>query len=154
MEIMLALQIISAIMQHERKYMKKKLTVKQKHRYTHQSNPLYSGKADFVKSKNATRISYIEDGSACKVMLEVNEQQAVLERIGNDLHTKLTFRNKERSDGFIATPYGTIDIQVYTYKYRKKDDVIAIEYDILVNEEVSDGYCMIWNMKEDKHESN
>lgn len=135
-------------------YMKKKLTVKQKHLYTQQSKILYSGTMDLYKKDNHARISYIEDGNACKVMLDSDENMLNLERISTDIHTRLSFINKEYTSGSIESAYGVIDVQIYTHKYIRKDDVIALEYDILINGEVTDGYRIIWNYREGIYESN
>lgn len=128
--------------------MEKKLKVKQQHRYTQQRQLLYDGKAEFHRDGNHVRISYKEDDSGSNVLLDADEKMLELERIGTDIHTKLTFMNKERSKGSIVSEYGTIELEVHTYKYIKKENVIALEYDILVDGEVTDGYRIIWSLQE------
>ena len=106
--------------------MKKHIVVKQKHLYTEERNLMFEGQAFFSDSDGCLRLSYTE------------------------LMTRLTFQHKKQTTGSVLSEFGTIDIGVFTHKYIKRENIIAIEYDILSGDEVTDGYRILWILKEDK----
>jgi len=114
--------------------MKKHIVVKQKHLYTEERNLMFEGQAFFSNSDGCLRLSYTERG---------------IKRDG-ELMTRLTFQHKKQTTGSVLSEFGTIDIGVFTHKYIKRENIIAIEYDILSGDEVTDGYRILWILKEDK----
>ena len=106
--------------------MKKHIVVKQKHLYTEERNLMFEGQAFFSDSNGCLRLSYTERGSNTAVSVEAE------------------------NEGSVLSEFGTIDIGVFTHKYIKRENIIAIEYDILSGDEVTDGYRILWILKEDK----
>ena len=129
--------------------MKKHIVVKQKHLYTEERNLMFEGQAFFSDSDGCLRLSYTERGSNTAVSVEAENEELRIQRDG-ELMTRLTFQHKKQTTGSILSEFGTIDIGVFTHKYIKRENIIAIEYDILRGDEVTDEYRILWILKEDK----
>ena len=128
--------------------MKKHLTVKQKHRYTNEKNLMFEGHVNLARNGSSLRIEYVEkDGASVKVIAD--DEGLHIERKG-EVITNLHFEMNEKTDGSVLSEFGTIDLEIYTYKYIRKDNIIALEYDILSGGEVTDGYRILWILKEDQ----
>lgn len=128
--------------------MKKHLTVKQKHRYTNEKNLMFEGHVNLVKNGSSQCIEYVEkDGASVKVIAD--DEGLHIKRKG-EVITNLHFEMNEKTSGSVLSEFGTIDLEIYTYKYIRKDNIIALEYDILSGGEVTDGYRILWILKEDQ----
>lgn len=130
--------------------MKKKVTVKRKHRYTLESDLMYRGISEFERKDDCIKLRYMEKNIPLEVQVEVDAylDHMELRRYG-ETKSNLLFKEKETTKGILSSAYGDIDIDLYTYRYIRKDTVITLEYDILSAGEVSGGYHIIWNMKEE-----
>lgn len=130
--------------------MKKVFLVKQQHRYTNERNVMYRGQGVYEHKNGCIRLYYEEQNKPSVISVEVKafEDYMELSRSGETKST-LCFKPKEKTMGTLSSVYGDIDIELYTYNYIRKDNVIRLEYDILNGEEVSSGYHIIWNIKED-----
>lgn len=131
--------------------MKKILAVKQKHLYTDEKNLMYQGEASYRVVDDTMYIEYKEQVTKADVCVKASKQQVCIIRSG-ELQSELWFVPKEKTSGKLLSEFGLIEIEIYTHKYIRKDNVIALEYDILVEREVTDGYRVIWNIKEDMKE--
>ena len=129
--------------------MKKHIVVKQKHLYTEERNLMFEGQAFFSDSNGCLRLSYTERGSNTAVSVEAENEGLRIQRDG-ELMTRLTFQHKKQTTGSVLSEFGTIDIGVFTHKYIKRENIIAIEYDILSGDEVTEGSRIPWILKEDK----
>lgn len=129
--------------------MKKNIKVNQKHRYTKKRNVMYNGAASLQNKSDCLLVEYEEVHSHTKVLLWAYDSHMELKRNDSEMCTALTFAPNKKTMGTITSMYGVIEVEIFTYKYIKKQDVIALEYDVLVKDEVSDGYAIIWNMKEE-----
>lgn len=129
--------------------MKKHIVVKQKHLYTEERNLMFEGQAFFSNSDGCLRLSYTEHGSNTMVSVEAEEGELRIKRDG-EIITRLTFQHQKQTTGSILSEFGMIDIGVFTHKYIKRENIIAIEYDVLSGGEVTDGYRILWILKEDK----
>ena len=129
--------------------MKKHIVVKQKHLYTEERNLMFEGQAFFSDSNGCLRLSYTERGSNTAVSVEAENEGLRIQRDG-ELMTRLTFQHKKQTTGSVLSEFGTIDIGVFTHKYIKRENIIAIEYDILSGGEVTDGYRILWIIKEEQ----
>ena len=144
--------INSAIMLNEcGEDMKKYVNVKQKHLYTNERNVMFDGYAIYYKEHEEMRLEYKEEDGHTKVSVCAADSSLKIERTSKEMCTSLSFLPNKTTKGFVRSEFGTIDLQVYTHKYIRKDSIIAIEYDILIEGEVSDGYRIIWNVKEDMY---
>ena len=128
--------------------MEKYIVVKQKHLYTNERYLMYEGQAFFSNKDGCLRLSYKEKDSDTKVTINAKNDELMIERKG-ELITRLSFQYHETTTGSVMSEFGMFDIGVYTHKYIKKENIIAIEYDILSGDEVTDGYRIIWVIKED-----
>lgn len=129
--------------------MEKYVVVKQKHLYNGDRNLMFKGSAFFSQKDDCLVLSYKEKDQKTEVRVEAKKEQLCIERKG-EIITHLTFRPKEVTKGSILSVYGTMEIDVFTHKYIKKENIIAIEYDIRSGEETVEGYRIIWSMKEDQ----
>ena len=80
--------------------------------------------------------------------IEAKNDGLKIERKG-ELITQLSFEHNKTTTGSVMSEFGIFDIGVFTHKYIKKENIIAIEYDILSGDEVTDGYRILWVIKED-----
>ena len=129
--------------------MKKHLIVKQKDRYTDEKNLMFDGYVDFMKKGSLISIEYVEKDQTTTVKVKADDDELQLERKG-EIQTQLLVRHKETTIGSVLSEFGTIELGIYTHKYIRKDNIIALEYDILSEGEVTDGYRILWILKEDQ----
>lgn len=129
--------------------MKKYASVKQKHLYNGQRKLMYEGQVAFYKEEEGSRICYMEKDGEASVELWAGCSELKLVRKSAGLVTTLLFDPCRTTAGSVLSEFGVIDLEICTHKYIKKDNIIAIEYDVLTNGEVSDGYRIIWNLKEE-----
>lgn len=128
--------------------MKKYIVVKQKHLYTNERYLMYEGQAFFSNKDGCLSLSYKEKDSDTKVTIEARNDGLKIKRKG-ELVTQLSFEHNKTTTGSVMSEFGMFDIGVFTHKYIKKENIIAIEYDILSGDEVTDGYRILWVIKED-----
>lgn len=131
--------------------MNRNIKVSQKHRYTKDRNILYKGEAKIHNNDEFLKLSYIESTGAT-ITLQAYANYMELIREHQDMKTSLIFRQEQCSEGSVTSNLGTIPITVKTFKYIKNDKMIALEYDIMIQDEVSDGFVIIWNLTEELHE--
>lgn len=129
--------------------MKKYLTAKQTHRFTKEKNLMFQGHADYEKKGSVLTIHYKEKDQRTNVTVTIQDDVLQIERHG-ELLTRLEFRPLEKTKGSVLSEFGTIDLEIYTHKYIRKEHTIALEYDILTGGEVTDGYRILWITKEDQ----
>lgn len=128
--------------------MRKLVTVKQSDLITNEKNILYKGYIELLNTMDGITLEYLENDKSTKVRITFDDEQMHLLRQG-DMITDLCFREHEKTKGSITSSYGVMDLEVYTHKYIRKDSIIAIEYDILTNDEVVSKFRMICMLKED-----
>ena len=128
--------------------MKKYLTVKQTHRYTNEKNLMFQGHANYEQKAYGLCISYKEDEQT-SVTVMIQDDEISIKREGEFI-TSLMFRNLEKTQGSVLSEFGTIDLEIYTHKYIRKENIVALEYDILSGGNVTDGYRILWITKEDQ----
>jgi len=133
--------------------MKKKITVKRKHRYTNERDVLFQGLSDFEKHQDCIKLIYQEKNNEAQVQVAVSAYKDHMEihRQG-ETSSILMFEEGKRSKGVLTSPYGDMDIDLYTYRYIWKDTVITLEYDVMQGDAVIGGYRILWSIKEDRHE--
>lgn len=128
--------------------MKKKITVKQKHRYKKERILMYEGLTSFVHKEGCITLAYREQNNPADVVVSAYLDYAKICRKG-EVDSELLFLPQAKSKGCIHSPYGDIEIEIYTHTYIVRETGIVIEYDIIINDEVSDGYRILWQIKED-----
>lgn len=133
--------------------MKKRITVKRMHRHTKERDILYQGLSDFEKKNDCIKLSYQEENKEASVSVVVFAYQDHMElRRQGETSSSLCFIKGQRTKGVLSSPYSDIDIDLLTYQYICKENIITLEYDILNGEEVTGGYRIIWNIKEEYYE--
>lgn len=131
--------------------MKKYVVVKQKHLYTQERNLMFEGYAEVVKNDSYIALSYVESDQKTNVNLVAEQGMLKIKREG-EMNTDLNFCSAKKTRGCIMSEFGNIELSLFTHKYIKKENIIAIEYDILHEGMIVDGYRIIWMIKEDVHE--
>lgn len=130
--------------------MKKKVTVKRKHRYTLERDIMYRGVSEFERKDDCIKLRYVEKNIPLEVQVEVDAYRDHIEiRRFAETESNLLLKEKETTKGILSSAYGDIEIDLYAYRYIRKDCVITLEYDILSGGEVSGGYHIVWNIKEE-----
>lgn len=128
--------------------MRKYIVVKQKQLYTGERNLMFKGLAFFSNIEDVLHLSYTEMDTESSVIVEAYPDELRVHRKG-EVVTHLQFQQGRQTDGSVLSEFGTIDIGIFTHKYIRKENCIAIEYDILSGGEVTDGYRILWIIKED-----
>lgn len=126
----------------------KHAVVKQKHLYNGQKNIMYKGHVDCLIKDLCTSLSYKEYDGCTEVQVQASDDELRIERKG-DMVSKFHYIAGKKTKGSIMTEFGMIEIELYTHKYIKKENIIAVEYDVLQQDDVIEGYRIIWNLKED-----
>lgn len=127
--------------------MKKEIKVTQKNRYSKDRQIIFHGYGNVVFHENSITIEYIEDNTMASVKVEANDEYCTLCRKG-EIKTNLKFIKDETTTGYVESEFGTFELGIHTHKYYKLEDMVICEYDILTGDEVSDGYRIIWKIKE------
>ncbi|MDE6475669.1 MAG: DUF1934 domain-containing protein [Erysipelotrichaceae bacterium] len=132
--------------------MKKYIVVKQKQRLTEERKVLFQGMAEVESQLSCLCIKYKELDTAAKVHVQADEKELKIHREA-EATTHLHFIANQKTVCSIESVYGTIELQLYTHKYIKKDNIIAISYDVLDGDIVSDSFYIIWTIEEGVRES-
>lgn len=127
--------------------MKRQVIVKQQHRYTKERNILFNGVADCRVDDRLLVIEYLEDNTKADVHIEADDVGLMIYRHG-EVETRLRFQKGITMQGEVMSEFGSFYLDLYTHNYIKRDTVIAVDYDVISNDEVSDGYYIIWTIKE------
>lgn len=61
--------------------------------------------------------------------------------------THLNLKHQKQTKGMVESIYGILEIDLYTRRYLKKDNVIAIEYDVLNGKDILESYRLMIKMK-------
>ncbi len=129
--------------------MQKLITVKRFHRYEHTRDIIYRGECEYHKQNDCIILRYWENNKEAKTHCEIIAAADHMEirREGETVST-LYFEVNKQSKGVLTTPYGNIEIGIYTYRYIRRENVITLEYDLMENDRPFSGYQMLWNIKE------
>ena len=57
--------------------------------------------------------------------------------------TRLNLKHQKQTKGIVESIYGILEIDLYTRRYFKKDNVIAVEYDILNDGDILESYRLM-----------
>lgn len=127
--------------------MKKSLIVRQSDKTSGHEHIMAEGLAEVEIIDGQTHVAYRENDEAkTAVNLVVNNENLILKREG-EVQTELHFTAGKRSIGIIKSEYGSFEIELYTHKYIWNGDIIALEYDILSGNDVSDSFRVIWKLR-------
>lgn len=130
--------------------MKKLVTAKQKHRFTKKELVMFHGLGEFIENIQETILYYTESNNEAEVEVHISDEGLVLKRSG-EAKTSLSFLEGKQTTGVVSNEYGDLDIYVYTHKYIRSKNVIAIEYDIVSEDgnEVFDGFRVMWKINDE-----
>ncbi len=133
--------------------MKKQIIVKRYHRYDKTRDVLYRGSCEFEKKDHSIILRYQENNKDANVTCEVIAacDHIEIKRSGETKST-LYFEAGKQTKGILTSPYGEIEITLFTYRYLRKENVITLEYDILHGENIDSGYRILWSIKEGHYE--
>ena len=109
---------------------------------------MYKGKVHFSNENSCTIIQYKEYDTNADVQICASENELSIHRT-SELVSHLRFVLKEKTINKLLSEFGTIEIMVYTHKYIKKENIIAVEYDTMQGDQVLDRYRIIWDIKEE-----
>lgn len=124
----------------------KQIYVKHRHRYSLEEADLYKGEANFTIYDDYEELVYREaDGVKVKVL--ISSSQLIIIRSG-ELQSNLTFKENQKTINLIKSPYGDIEIELFTYQYISEPGRIIVDYDILSSNEEKDGYHIEFSIEE------
>lgn len=127
--------------------MKRLLEVKQTQLETKIRNILFRGYVEVPIIMDEITLEYLENDGKTKVHLVADQNVMSIHRSG-EMITSLVFQENEKTKGSIESEYGMISLDIFTHKYIKKENIIAVEYDVLVNDEITDSFRLICTLKE------
>ncbi|MDF9824313.1 uncharacterized beta-barrel protein YwiB (DUF1934 family) [Breznakia sp. PF5-3] len=130
----------------------KKLHVKHRHRYNNEEAVLYNGEVTFNIYDDYEELLYKENDGA-KVKVHLYEDHMKIIRNG-EIISNLKFVVDKKTKNILMTPYGDLEIEIYTYEYHKEHDKIIVEYDVLSSSEEKDGYRIEFSIEEERSEFN
>lgn len=127
--------------------MKHVISIKQKNLKTGEEHLLCDQICDLTKNQKDYSFSYHElkpfDG---KVEIKGNEKGCTIFRNAENKST-LHFMEKKKTKGMIESVYGIFEVDLFTRHYILKDEIIALEYDVLNQDEVLESYRMMVKIK-------
>ena len=129
--------------------MKQRVIVKQKNQITNEEFLMADGMCEVINHDNRTEVSYNElDAAATKVELFIRKDQLTIVRHGEVL-SNLHFRANEKTCGTVSSELGEFQIEFYTHRYLCGKETIAVEYDVLSGDTVSDSFRILWKIRRD-----
>lgn len=129
--------------------MKQRVIVKQKNKITNDEYLMADGMCEVITHGNKTEVSYHElDAASTKVELFIHKDQLTIVRHGEVLST-LHFRTNEKTCGTVLSEFGEFQIELYTHRYLCGKETIAVEYDVLSGDAVSDSFRILWKIRRD-----
>lgn len=127
--------------------MKVNIEVKQKNLQTNQESILCDQICDLELNDDNYTFSYKEKRPLNgHVTMHGNMQGCTINRKAEGT-TNLILKHQKQTKGMVESIYGILEIDLYTRRYLKKDNVIAVEYDILNGDEVLESYRLMIKMK-------
>ncbi|MBB5183858.1 DUF1934 domain-containing protein [Catenisphaera adipataccumulans] len=93
---------------------------------------IFTGPAVVREIPNGIEIQFEQDGH--KHVWKIYEK-GLLIRSQAEVDVHLTFRENAVTQGHIDTEYGRMDLQIRTKKYRKNENSIEIQYELIQNEQ-------------------
>ena len=81
-------------------------------------------------------------------LMRLHKDQLTIIRHGEVVST-LHFRNNEKTLGTVLSEFGEFQIELFTRRYLCANETIAVEYDVLSGDEVSDSFRILWKIRRD-----
>lgn len=128
--------------------MKKHVIVKQKNLYSNEKNIMYDGLVSYNNIDAEINLRYIEFHTNAQVEIKAKDGAFYIQRKA-EVTSQLCFIPNRKTTNSILSEFGIIEIEIFTHKYIKRENIIAIEYDILQGDEVLEGFRIIWDIKEE-----
>lgn len=129
--------------------MMKRVVVKQKDLHSGLHKTLYIGRCSYFEYASGIFIEYKETNGDAITYVKASDQRLLVKHMGKDVQSQLPYQQQQHTTGMLMTEFGRIEIGVFTHKYIKRENSIAVVYDILQQGEVVESYRVIWNIKED-----
>lgn len=126
--------------------MKQYLLITQKNLNTQEETKLAEGQVEVDKTKKGISFEYEEINLGGRVQVVLNEDDCRIKR-HFEITTHLHFIENKKTLGTVDSEFGTFDFEIFTHKYRRWNEVTALEYDILNGEEVSDSFRLMFRFK-------
>ena len=127
--------------------MKTVITVKQKNLRENTEQLLCDQICEYQLQNEQYSFSYQEKKPFNgKVTIKGNQHEMSILRIAEN-KTFLRFKEHEITHGLVESIYGNIELEVKTRHYFKKDELIALEYDILNQGEILESYRLMIKIK-------
>ena len=127
--------------------MKVNVQVKQKNLQTNEENTLCDQICDVALNDDSYSFSYNEKRPLNGfVTMNGNTHGCTITRKAEGtIH--LNLQHQKQTKGMVESIYGILEIDLFTHRYLKKDNVVAVEYDILNGREVLESYRLMIKMK-------
>ncbi len=127
--------------------MKVFVTIKQKNLTTSEEQTLCESVCEMTQTKESFEFTYHEekpyDGT---VKISGNSFSCQIHRTAENTSI-LKFSSQQKTKGRIQSAYGEFEVDIYTHVYHKKENILAIEYDILNGSEVLEKFRMMAKFK-------
>lgn len=124
----------------------KYLLVTQKNQQTQQEIKLAECQCEIQENDQEISFCYTEKDLMGQVKVVLNEKECHIERQAQ-IVTCLHFIENQKTEGLVESEYGSFNVEIFTHKYRKWNEVIALEYDILNGDAVSDSFRLMFKFK-------
>ena len=88
------------------------------------------------------------DAASTNVEMFIHKEQLTIVRHGEVVST-LHFKSNEKTYGTVSSEFGEFQIELFTHRYLCGSETIAVEYDVLSGDEVSDSFRILWKIRRD-----
>lgn len=127
--------------------MKVVITVKQHNLQTNEDILLCDQLCDVEVKENTLSFSYKEKAPLSgNVNIKADSKGCTIIRKEAGT-TTIKLVEKKKTKGIVESIYGILEMDLYTRRYFKKEEIIAIEYDILNGIEILESYRLMIKMK-------
>lgn len=127
--------------------MNKNISIVQVNVNTDEEIMLYEGICSYIVKNDEIQINYSEVETNIEIQINANVESLRLKRDG-ELQTSLLFVEHKTTSNQLISPYGPVEVSIYTYRYVNEEGVLSVDYDIVNNEETTDSFQIIFQIEE------
>ena len=101
---------------------------------------------DMVNKLERLAFRYNETSTNAHCFIIYEDGVATIKREG-EVKSELRLIAKEKTTAKVITPYGEMDMQIYTYDIQKTVDMFRVDYAIIENEKVVSRFDINWTFQ-------
>lgn len=126
--------------------MKKRLTVKSKNCHDQSQSLLHIGLCEYDCNSSEMVLTYHESEADGDVTIKALSDELTIIR-KSEVTSVINLKKKEKTKGTITSPYGSFEMEFYTYFYRISENLIVVEYDVISDMQSKTRFRFSWHIE-------